>query len=88
MDTHNLKILKSFKYKYATMENPSKNNSAKKINEPETVYKSKSETDNEGLMHPVLIELIQKSKEHHKQGLNFSHEEAMKMIKEKYDFPK
>ena len=71
------------------MENPSKNNSQKKVNEPETVYKSKTEIVNEEEeMHPVLIELIEKSKKQHKQGLSFSHEEAIKMIKDKYDFLK
>ncbi len=68
------------------MENPSKNNSQKKVTEPETVYKSKSEIDNEDEMHPVLRKLLEKSIKQHEQGLVYTHEEAMQIIKDKYPF--
>jgi polynucleotide 5'-kinase involved in rRNA processing len=37
-------------------------------------------------MHPFLIALIEKSKQQHNLGLSFSHEEAMKMLREKHTF--
>ena len=60
-----------------------------KFQEPVADYQinESSEVDVEE-MNPILIELIEKSKQQHKQGLSFSHEEAMKMIREKYDFLK
>ena len=57
-------------------------------NEPTENYAVSQPEVNSDEINPLLIELIEKSKEQHKQGLSFSHEEAMKMIKEKYDFLK
>jgi hypothetical protein len=60
-----------------------------KFQEPISDYQvnENSEVDVEE-MNPILIELIEKSKQQHKEDLSFSHEEAMKMIREKYDFLK
>lgn len=41
------------------MENLSKNNPHKKVNEPETIYKSKSEIDNEEESNLVLNQLLE-----------------------------
>lgn len=60
-----------------------------KFQEPVSDYQvnESSEVDSDE-MHPVLKQLIEQSKRQHEQGLSFSHEEAMKMIREKYDFLK
>ena len=46
-----------------------------------------SEVDSEEI-HPVLKQLLEKSIRQHEQGLVYTHEEAMQIIKEKYPFLK
>lgn len=62
--------------------NAKKKNIAK---EPTEIYKvtSKNGVTSEEL-HPVLVQLIEKSKKEHEQGFSFSHEEAMQKIKLKF----
>lgn len=60
-----------------------------KFQEPVSDYQvnESSEVDSDE-MHPVLKQLIEQSIKQHEQGLVYTHEEAMKMIREKYDFLK
>ena len=55
-----------------------------KIEEPFEIYEvtQNNEATSEAL-HPVLTELLKKSKENHTSGKVFSHERAMDMYKEK-----
>lgn len=55
-----------------------------KVNEPSETYEatSQSETTSDEL-HPILIQLLEKSKKNHLEGRTLSHEEAMKRINEK-----
>lgn len=66
-------------------------NSKKKniVEEPAEVYEvtPKSEVASEEL-HPVLIQLIEKSKREIAEGKGIPHEEAMKRIKLKFPFLK
>lgn len=50
--------------------------------EPIDNYEVSQPEINSDEMHSVVIKLIEKSREQHKQGLSFSHEEAMKMTRE------
>ena len=60
-----------------------------KFQEPVADYQiNESSEVNSDEMHPILKQLIERSIKQHEQGLSFSHEEAMKMIREKYDFLK
>ncbi|MCZ8197267.1 MAG: hypothetical protein O9267_06655 [Flavobacterium sp.] len=56
-----------------------------KVEEPATEYSLEKKTDDSEL-HPVLVQLLEKSKKQHEQGLSFSHEEAMQKIKSKLPF--
>ncbi len=58
-----------------------------KVEEPVTEYSLEKKTDDSEL-HPVLVQLLEKSKKQHEQGLSFSHEEAMQKIKSKLPFLK
>jgi hypothetical protein len=64
-------------------------NSKKKniVEEPAAVYEvnPNSEVTSEEL-HPVLIQLLEKSIKEAEEGKTFSHEEVMRMTKEKYPF--
>ena len=62
--------------------NAKKKNIAK---EPTEIYKvtSKNGVTSEEL-NPILVQLIEKSKKEHEQGLDLSHEEAMQKIKLKF----
>ncbi len=64
---------------------------SKKINkteEPAEVYEiSKKEVSSDDL-HPVLVQLLEKSKKEIAEGKGIPHEEAMKMIKLKFPFLK
>ncbi len=64
----------------------SKNKS--KVDEPTEIYEvSKKEVVSEEL-HPVLVQLLEKSIQQAREGKTFTHEEVMKMTKEKYPFLK
>ena len=66
--------------------NSNKKNSAK---EPAEAYEVTPKVDsNEETLHPVLVQLINKSKQEHEQGLVFSNEEAMRRIKARFPFLK
>ncbi len=60
---------------------------AKKINiakEPTVIYEtSKTKITSEEL-NPILVQVIEKSKKEHEQGLDLSHDEAMQKIKLKF----
>ena len=56
-------------------------------NEPSEVYETAAK-ENVDKLHPVLVQLIEKSKKNHKEGTIISHEEAMLKIKERYPFLK
>lgn len=58
-----------------------------KVEEPATEYSLEKKTDDSEL-HPILVQLLEKSKKQHEQGLSFSHEEAMQKIKSKLPFLK
>ncbi|MFA9186638.1 hypothetical protein AAGV33_00895 [Flavobacterium sp. FBOR7N2.3] len=55
------------------------------VKEPTEIYEATSKTRvlSEEL-NPILIQLIEKSKKEHEQGLDLSHEEAMQKIKLKF----
>jgi len=66
--------------------NSNKKDSAK---EPAEAYEVTPKVDaNEEVLHLVLVQLIEKSKQEHEQGLGFSTEEAMRRIKARFPFLK
>ncbi len=67
------------------MENSSKNNPQKKVNEPETVYKSKSEIDNEEESNSVLNRLLEIGLKQIENGETRPHEVVMAEMKLKYN---
>ena len=60
-----------------------------KIEEPAEAYEvtPKKEVTSEEL-HPVLVQLLEKSIKEIEEGKTFTHEEVMRMTKEKYPFLK
>jgi hypothetical protein len=66
------------------MENSSKNNSLKKVNEPEAVYKSKTEIDNEEESISVLNRLLEIGLQQIENGETRPHEVVMAEMKLKY----
>ena len=60
-----------------------------KIEEPSEIYEvtQNNEATSEEL-HPVLIQLLEKSIQEAEEGKFISHEEVMRMMKEKYPFLK
>lgn len=60
-----------------------------KIEEPTEAYEvtPKNELTSDGL-HPVLVQLLEKSIKEIEEGKTFTHEEVMRMTKEKYPFLK
>jgi hypothetical protein len=70
------------------MENPSKNNLPKKVNEPETVYKSKSEmeqVDAFDYLPAHLKERLEKALQESAKGLGKPHAEVMAEVKARYN---
>lgn len=70
------------------MENPSKNNSQKKVNEPETIYKSKSETEQGDAFDylPTRVkERLEKALEESAKGLGKPHAQVMAEVKARYN---
>ncbi len=66
--------------------NSNKKNSAK---EPTEAYEVTPKTDsNEEELHPVLVQLIEKSKKEFKEGKFIEHEDVMKNLKDKFPFLK
>ena len=70
---------------------PNQNHEEKAINkveEPKTEYGVDEQTEQEEELHPVLIELLKKSKQQAKEGKGIPHDEVMKRMKEKFPFLK
>ena len=70
------------------MENPSKNNSNKKINEPETIYKSKSETEQVDALDFLpdhVKERLEKALQESAKGLGKPHAQVMAEAKARYN---
>ena len=70
------------------MENSSKNNPPKKVNEPETIYKSKSETEQEDAFDylPTHVkERLEKALEESAKGLGKPHAQVMAEVKARYN---
>ena len=66
--------------------NSNKKNSAK---EPADAYEVIPRVDaNEEVFHPILVQLIEKSKKEFKEGKFITHEDVMKNLKEKFPFLK
>ncbi len=61
----------------------------KKIAEPSEIYEvtQNNEATSE-VLHPVLIQLLEQSIQEAEEGKFISHEEVMRMMKEKYPFLK
>ncbi len=70
------------------MVNPSKNNLQKKVNEPETIYKSKSETEQVDAFDylPAHVkECLEKALQESAKGLGKPHAQVMVEVKAKYN---
>ena len=68
------------------MENTSNNNPSKKVNEPETVYTSKSETDNDEESDSVLNRLLDIGLKQIENGETRTHEVVMAEMKRKFNW--
>ena len=70
------------------MENSSKNNSDKKINEPETIYNSKSETEQVDAFDYLpdhVKERLEKALQESAKGLGKPHAQVMAEAKARYN---
>ena len=67
------------------MENSSNNKPPKKVNEPEIVYKSKSEIEKEEDSNSILNQLLAIGLKQIENGETRSHEEVMAEMKLKYN---
>jgi hypothetical protein len=75
------------------MENPKKYNSDENldsVHDPASVYEteSKSKTDLSKELHPILIKLLEESRQDSSDGKGISHEEMRQKIKLRYPFLK
>jgi hypothetical protein len=75
------------------METPKKYSSEEKldsVNEPASVYEteSKSTANQSEELHPILIKLLEKSRQDSIDGKGISHEEMRQKIKLRYPFLK
>ena len=68
------------------MENTSKNNPPKKVTEPETVYKAKSEFENQEESNSVLNQLLDIAIKQCENGETRPHDEVMAEIKRKFNW--
>ena len=68
------------------MENPSKNNSRKKVNEPETAYKAKSEIENQEDSDSVLNQLLEIGLKQCENWEIRTHDEVMAEMKRKFNW--
>ena len=59
-----------------------------KVEEPATEYSLEKKTTDDSELHPVLVKLIEKSIKEADEGKTFTHEEVMRMTKERYPFLK
>lgn len=57
-----------------------------KVEEPAIEYNVEEKVYASIEEHPLFAQVIEKSKKQHEDGLTFSHEEAMKMVKLKFPF--
>lgn len=53
-----------------------------KVEEPNTAYEINSTSENETELHPVLLQLLEKSIKQADEGKLILHEEVMKSVKE------
>ena len=67
------------------MENFSNNKPPKKVNEPETVYKSQSEIEKEEESNSILNQLLEIGLKQIENGETRPHEEVMAEMKLKYN---
>ena len=70
------------------MENSSKNNVGKKVNEPETAYQSKAKTEQSDAFDylPTYVkERLERSLEESAKGLGKPHAQVMAEVKAKYN---
>ena len=75
------------------MDNSSKKHKASdpimpKVEEPTVEYNAVEKIYTNIEDHPLFAKVIEKSRKQHKEGLGFSHEEAMRRIKLKFPFLK
>ena len=59
-----------------------------KVGEPNTAYEINSTSENETELHPVLVQLLEKSIKDIEKGNGISNEEMQRRIKLKYPFLK
>ena len=67
------------------MENPLNKKPPKKVNEPETVYKSQSEIEKEDESNSILNQLLEIGLKQIENGETRPHEEVMAEMKLKYN---
>jgi hypothetical protein len=67
------------------MENIPKN---KMVNDPKTVYKTTSNINNTEELHPVLVQLLEKTIQECDEGKGATTVEVMKRVSKKYPFLK
>lgn len=67
------------------MENSSNNKPPKKVNEPETVYKSQSEIEKEDESNSILNQLLEIGLKQIENGETRPHEEVMAEMRLKYN---
>lgn len=67
------------------MENSSKDNQSKKVNEPDTVYKSQSEIQKEEESNSILNQLLEVGLKQIENGETRPHEEVMAEMRAKYN---
>lgn len=68
------------------MENSSNNKPPKKVNEPQTVYKSQSENEKEEESNSILNQLLEIGIKQCKNGETRPHEEVMAEMKRKFNW--
>ena len=68
------------------MENSSNNKPPKKVNEPETVYKSQSEIEKEEDSNSILNKLLEIGLKQIENGETRPHEEVMAEMKRKFNW--
>ena len=68
------------------MENSGKNNPPKKVNEPEIVYKSQSEIEEEENSNSILNQLLEIGLKQIENGETRPHEEVMAEMKRKFNW--
>ena len=59
-----------------------------KVEEPNTAYEINSTSESDTEMHPILMQLLEKSIKEAEEGKLIPHDEVMKRVKEKFSFLK